>query len=238
MKTIKFLSIIAVLLCFTQVSFGQQDASKLDKGRDAGTQPGTIVQEDAPTQARVQNPYSPSFSDADIPGAYGNNNHSVKEVVVDNFYPSDLDAVYDELNTGSISQEVADRINQLEAQMQDLIQYNDLLRKENQAIKNSLNACCSSSNGELDLANAYILQNAPNPFTKSSVINYFVPNAAQHVEINISTIQGEVIQSYPVSETGFGNIELDAKSLATGTYVYSLHVNGEFVDSKLMIITK
>ena len=41
-----------------------------------------------------------------------------------------------------------------------------------------------------------------------------------------------------ISKQGISTIEINAHALTAGTYTYTLDVNGESVDTKLMVITK
>ena len=81
-------------------------------------------------------------------------------------------------------------------------------------------------------------QNAPNPFNESAQIRYFVPAGLQNVEINICDIKGSVLKAIKINEAGFGQLEVDSAAFNTGTFVYTLSVNKEIIDSKVMIIAK
>ncbi len=49
-------------------------------------------------------------------------------------------------------------------------------------------------------------------------------------------MKGQVLKSVPLGNKGNGKISLYAGSLAAGSYVYSLWVDGKQLDSKQMLI--
>ena len=86
---------------------------------------------------------------------------------------------------------------------------------------------------------AILLQNQPNPFTKSTVIYYEVHDeAARKASIQITTQKGEVIANYPVAALPAGQLVLDANTLAAGTYIYTLFVDGVEMDSRRMTLSE
>lgn len=81
-------------------------------------------------------------------------------------------------------------------------------------------------------------QNYPNPFNPSSVIRFGVPQQAPvQLEVFdvlgrkvITLINGEVIQP------GRYNINFDARSLASGMYIYRLVIGSEVLTKKMTLI--
>lgn len=231
MKNFKLLSFIILQLFFFQ-TITAQSTVVLKDGRSGAAQPGATTQQVETKQENNTNIYDPNFSDQDVPGQRANQNADKPDWV----FPDDLEVLVDELSATATPQEVVDRINMLEEKIQTLVQYNEQLRLENRTIKKSLDNCCSA-NSTLTPADAYILQNAPNPFNEASAINYFIPENAD-ARIEVSSVKGEMIRSFDLRQGGFGMVEMDGKALQTGTYIYSLFVDGEFVDSKVMVITQ
>ncbi|MBC8172263.1 MAG: tail fiber domain-containing protein, partial [Chitinophagales bacterium] len=80
-------------------------------------------------------------------------------------------------------------------------------------------------------------QNAPNPFTGRTNIQYYVPENVSSSYIIISAQNGNVIFSFQTA-TGYGSVELNASVLPPGAYQYSLMVNGQVADTKQMLIGK
>jgi hypothetical protein len=86
-------------------------------------------------------------------------------------------------------------------------------------------------------AKASLEQNAPNPFNQNTVINYSVPQNAGKAFINITDINGRLIRTVTAAK-GNGKITVEKGQLNSGTYVYSLYVDGNAVGSKQMILTR
>ncbi|MBX3102225.1 MAG: tail fiber domain-containing protein [Bacteroidetes bacterium] len=80
-------------------------------------------------------------------------------------------------------------------------------------------------------------QNAPNPFNKQTTIPYYLPATTQSARIVVMTVEGEIVHKAKLSQTGYGQEIISAHTLAIGTYIYQLIVDGKVVDSKRMMIT-
>jgi hypothetical protein len=85
--------------------------------------------------------------------------------------------------------------------------------------------------------NAYLVQNAPNPFSANTIIKCYVPSSVKQAQLVIYGMNGQLLKSYKLS-TGLNNVNMIAGSLASGQYRYSLMTDGKTVDTKSMVITK
>ena len=112
------------------------------------------------------------------------------------------------------------------------------MRLENRVIKRSLGGCCTEIGSTLNAADAYLLQNAPNPATDASEIRFFIPEGSSKAQIKVSDVTGTVIETYPITEGGFGQINIQKGSYQNGTYIYSLEIDGELIDTKVMVFTR
>lgn len=88
------------------------------------------------------------------------------------------------------------------------------------------------------LADAQLLQNAPNPFNSSTVINYYLPDGARHAQLVITDASGRVLKDVVLSGQGQGQAVIHAGELASGTYFYSLVVNDQRVATRTMVLTR
>ena len=88
------------------------------------------------------------------------------------------------------------------------------------------------------LANAFLYQNTPNPFTTTSEIKYFLPEGAMDSYIYVFNLQGNLLLTYTLSNNGFGSVVINGSSLSAGMYVYTLTIAGQQVETKRMILTK
>ena len=93
----------------------------------------------------------------------------------------------------------------------------------------------NSSSISNSIDEAYISQNAPNPFSGESEIKYQVPQTAISAYIGIYNLNGLQIQQYPL-EKGAGTVTISAGNLSSGIYIYSLIINGEEVETRRMVV--
>ncbi|HEV2482461.1 MAG TPA: hypothetical protein VGS79_22505 [Puia sp.] len=56
--------------------------------------------------------------------------------------------------------------------------------------------------------------------------------------LQITGLNGETIRSVALSGTGAGQVSVQTAQLAAGTYMYSLVVDGNLVDTKKMVLVK
>ncbi len=84
---------------------------------------------------------------------------------------------------------------------------------------------------------AYIKQNAPNPFTKNTIIQYYLPADVHTAQLVVFDMNGHQLKSYTLSKEA-NRVNIDASTLSSGQYIYSLIVDGKKIDSKTMILTK
>jgi len=83
-----------------------------------------------------------------------------------------------------------------------------------------------------------LLQNKPNPFDLSTYISVKVNNsiAYHNAYISVKNMKGEEIQKLPIKLTiGIDEVLFDHSYHPTGTYVYTLVIDGQAVESKQMI---
>ncbi|PHN05124.1 tail fiber domain-containing protein [Flavilitoribacter nigricans] len=79
-------------------------------------------------------------------------------------------------------------------------------------------------------------QNEPNPFTGLTRIRYFIPERVEKALIQIAGPDGKVLKRIPIREKGEGLLNVETRSLSTGTYVYSLILDGEVFESRRMVL--
>ncbi|MEM9549045.1 MAG: T9SS type A sorting domain-containing protein [Bacteroidota bacterium] len=231
MKNIKYIAILVFQCALIQVTFAQ---SAGDNGRPVHANPGPVVKTETTATVAKDVPSTGSYHvDLDVPGAQ---NDAVQEKAKDVTFPLDLEIMKDEITATSM--EEAQKVEELTTLVDDLIQVTEELRLENRVIRESLTNCCANSELRFSANDAYLLQNAPNPFNELAEIRYFVPEGLTNATINICDIKGSVLKSINVNQSGFGRLEVDSATFGKGTFVYTLSVGKEIIDSKVMIITK
>jgi hypothetical protein len=88
------------------------------------------------------------------------------------------------------------------------------------------------------ISGASLQQNIPNPFSHMTTINYALPQTFSSAKIIITDKGGNALKEINISVKGRGSLTVDASTLASGAYQYSLYVDGRLIDTKQMILTK
>jgi hypothetical protein len=138
-------------------------------------------------------------------------------------------------------------IEQQQAENQELRNMLMQILENQQRFGSDLEQCCLNheqgdaghSNGGspgLDEGAAQLEQNQPNPFSENTVINYYLPNSTERATMAITDMNGVVLKTFTLSGKGYGQVLIGGGSLPSGTYIYTLTVNGERVDSKRMML--
>ncbi len=83
----------------------------------------------------------------------------------------------------------------------------------------------------------YLYQNAPNPFSKSTVIKFKISSSAREASIMIFNMQGTLLKTYSGLNDKF-EITVYGREFNPGMYLYSLVVDGSEVSTKRMILTE
>jgi hypothetical protein len=124
------------------------------------------------------------------------------------------------------------------------------LQQEVKTLRNALVSCCSNktqkSMQEFDLGEVIndnieelkVFQNAPNPFTETTIISCYIPETIKKAELCIYDMTGSRLKCLTVTERGAANIQIQAGQLAAGVYTYLLIGDGKNSDAKQMILTK
>lgn len=108
----------------------------------------------------------------------------------------------------------------------------------NNTCKESIASADETDESSLQLPAALLQQNIPNPFNSSTVIQYSLPNKFASAQITVADITGRMVKQFVLTVAGKGSININAGMLARGVYVYSLYIDGKFIDSKHMAIIK
>ncbi len=88
------------------------------------------------------------------------------------------------------------------------------------------------------LSSDYLEQNIPNPAGGSTIIRYHISRNASSAQLVFTDASGKIIKSIALNSKSSGQVSLNSKSLAAGTYTYSLLIDGKQVDSKQLLITR
>ncbi len=103
--------------------------------------------------------------------------------------------------------------------------------------KDLLPILSGSSISKKDNGNAYLGQNAPNPFDGSTSIAYELPQNIKMGTLLIHNLEGKELKSFKLSNC-CGTIQINAKDFPNGALIYSLFADGQLLESKKMILSK
>jgi hypothetical protein len=87
------------------------------------------------------------------------------------------------------------------------------------------------------ISSASLEQNIPNPFTNSTTINYTLPQKFTSAQIVITNKSGKALKAINISGRK-GTVKIDASTLTSGAYQYSLIVDGKLIATRQMISSK
>ena len=159
---------------------------------------------------------------------------------------------------GVIAQEVQQIAPEAVRTMPDgtlAVEYNALIPLLIESIKilnSKIDSCCqaysptkhaNSSQKSLeesmdDQQKSVLFQNAPNPFTKTTIIRYRLHAGVRNASIMIFTIEGAFLKTIPGLDPQKGETRLSGNEMKPGIYLYSLICDGMEVDTKRMILTE
>jgi trimeric autotransporter adhesin len=125
--------------------------------------------------------------------------------------------------------------------MQELSAKNDALQQQNNDLAQrvaKLESMMHVQSSSTDISSASLEQNIPNPFTNSTTIGYSLPDRFSSAQIIVTDKNGNQLKQINVSESGKGTVNVDVSKLASGTYNYSLYVDGRLIAGKQMILAK
>src|SRR6266542_2104156 len=95
-----------------------------------------------------------------------------------------------------------------------------------------------SNQQAINLLTASLEQNIPNPFNHTTIINYTLPSKFTTAQIIITDKNGKQLKQLNISGSGKGTVNIDASTLSSGTYNYSLIINGKIISTKQMLLGK
>jgi hypothetical protein len=93
-----------------------------------------------------------------------------------------------------------------------------------------------TSVNSVELPQAILYQNNPNPWKETTEIRYELPEGATDAAIYISDLSGKLLKTLPATDSGV--VTLKGADLKAGIYAYSLVVDGVIIDTKKMLLTK
>ena len=131
-------------------------------------------------------------------------------------------------------------IGNLKSEMNDL----KIMLQSLQQNFNNCNPCVQQSSSNQQVTRnekpetAKLEQNIPNPFNNTTTINYTLTQKYSSAKIIVVDKSGKVLKEINISGSGKGSLKIDASTLASGAYNYSLYVDGKLIGTKQMVLAK
>jgi hypothetical protein len=72
----------------------------------------------------------------------------------------------------------------------------------------------------------------------NTILGFNLPDDSENARIDIYNVDGKLLRTLPLLQSGEGKVQLNTDQFPEGIYVYSLVVNNKLVESKRMIVTK
>lgn len=88
-----------------------------------------------------------------------------------------------------------------------------------------------------DATRSRLYQNNPNPASQLTSITYEIPASTGQATLFIHDIQGKPLKQVNLTTKGKGSVNIQAKELGSGIYIYSLVVDGVIIETHKMILT-
>jgi hypothetical protein len=111
------------------------------------------------------------------------------------------------------------------------------LKGENASMKRALGNGSNNTSNE-NTGSIKLLQNVPNPFGNSTIIEYALGDNNKGIKLVVADLSGKTIQVFENLASN-GKVEVKAESLNNGIYLYSLvNSRNEVIMSKQMLVQK
>jgi hypothetical protein len=82
-------------------------------------------------------------------------------------------------------------------------------------------------------------QNTPNPFDRTTIIRYMVPNSVGSAEMVIFEAgTGREVERFLIANRGEGEVTVSVAGLASGSYVYGIVADGKLAQTRTMVIAR
>jgi hypothetical protein len=96
----------------------------------------------------------------------------------------------------------------------------------------------NNSNTTVNVSGVYLEQASPNPARGATTIRYGVPDGTATARLVLTNAKGQTLKDVSLAGRGTGQVNLSTASLPSGTYTYTLWVDGQQAASKQLVIAR
>lgn len=126
----------------------------------------------------------------------------------------------------------------IEKQQQSIEELKQLNQQQQQQINQLIGLVNAATANSIATSKLALQQNVPNPFSNSTSITYSLPAKFSSAKIIITDKNGNALKQINLTNTGNGTVQIDASTLASGAYQYSLYIDGKTIETKQMVLQK
>lgn len=95
----------------------------------------------------------------------------------------------------------------------------------------------STSLGNMgEASGASMEQNAPNPFSRETVVKFNLPQQVKSASMVVYDLSGKQLKTFTISQRGSASITITSDNLAAGMYIYTIIADGHAIGSKRMVV--
>ena len=127
-------------------------------------------------------------------------------------------------------------IQQQQEQLKSQQQQNDELRKELNDLKQMVSKLLSAQGTGTSFSSGILGQNVPNPVQGVTSIQYALPEGSSRGQLLLIDAMGRTIQTIQLNAAGV--VKVDASTLSSGVYHYSLLAEGKTLKTKKMRVVR
>jgi len=140
----------------------------------------------------------------------------------------------------SLQSQITTLTNCLQPLITQLCGNNNMMKSNNQNNnEQDIAEILNTINVKLSNGDAIVLeQNVPNPFNENTSIKYYIPENINYAQIIFTDMQGRIIKTVDIKQTGHGQLKVYVANLSQGIYQYSILVDGKVIDTKKMVVEK
>ncbi|MBC8173190.1 MAG: tail fiber domain-containing protein [Chitinophagales bacterium] len=120
---------------------------------------------------------------------------------------------------------------QINTQQKQIDELYTLLNAQNPAVE-------KTSDEIYNIHGASLEDNIPNPFINETKIRFTIPATFTSAQIIINDISGRIVKTFQINNAGSGEVAVYADELMSGTYQYTLWIDGQKRITKKMVISR